>query len=209
MHWRDSPAAVCHVLPCPPLHPPQTCRGSCSYGRLQTVSASAQPSSQSSVDAIALDELQLDGEAGLDQVLSVVTASRTEVLQLPTWRTLASSVLQPPVDELDLWAPKLHPGLVGRLDGFLHGSLKLLPKLETPGDFCTLLRLCCAAGHVPSKEWLAAVIYADSGGFERLYLQVCGAWCNDPACRRSSCEGLSDAAACALAGGRRQHHQSW
>lgn len=39
-------------------------------------------------------------------------------------------------------------------------------------DFRQLLQLCCHTRYVPSKEFLAAIYYADSGGFERLYTQV-------------------------------------
>eukprot|EP00775_Hariotina_reticulata_P011598 gene11598-11742_t len=38
----------------------------------------------------------------------------------------------------------------------------------TLDDFQLLLQVCAGARYVPDKEWLAALIYADTGGFERL-----------------------------------------
>ncbi|WIA22814.1 hypothetical protein OEZ86_009765 [Tetradesmus obliquus] len=39
-------------------------------------------------------------------------------------------------------------------------------------DFQALLQLCAQARYIPDKEWLAAIIYADTGGFERFYKEA-------------------------------------
>lgn len=58
-----------------------------------------------------------------------------------------------------------------QLRPLIQAATAVFPAFEL-GDFQLLLQLCAQARYVPDKEWLAAAIYADTGGFERLYQQV-------------------------------------
>lgn len=57
------------------------------------------------------------------------------------------------------------------LRSLIQAATTFFPCFEL-SDFQLLLRLCAQARHVPDKDWLAAAIYADTGGIERLYQQV-------------------------------------
>jgi hypothetical protein len=60
---------------------------------------------------------------------------------------------------------------LNQLRGLIHAATACFPVFEL-GDFRVLLQLCAQARYIPDKEWLAAIIYADTGGFERFYKEV-------------------------------------
>jgi hypothetical protein len=60
---------------------------------------------------------------------------------------------------------------LNQLRGLIHAAPACFPEFEL-SDFQALLQLCSQARYIPDKEWLAAIIYADTGGFERFYKEV-------------------------------------
>lgn len=128
-----------------------------------------------------------------EDVLECLTAECLQQLHLPAWRALVASLLSQHSEQSESPSaaaqqahataqPPPQPPLLllhGRLGGFLQGSAPHFPSMALE-DFSAALALCAAAGHVPSKEDLAALIYADSGGCERFFKEV----------RRVRCLGL-------------------
>uniref|UniRef100_A0A383VK72 Uncharacterized protein n=1 Tax=Tetradesmus obliquus TaxID=3088 RepID=A0A383VK72_TETOB len=60
---------------------------------------------------------------------------------------------------------------LNRLQGLIHAAPACFKQFELE-DFQALLQLCAQARYIPDKEWLAAIIYADTGGFERFYKEA-------------------------------------
>ena len=159
---------------------PRPKRRAARRGLPRPAAANAATPSAAALDADLASALQLDQAASLADLLAALSPEATQLLLLPTWRAAAAALLgEPPGAEPWQQQNRFRPALAGAIGGFLAGSISLLSEMEF-GDFLLLLRLCTAAGHAPSKEWLASVIYADTGGFERFYQQVGrrfpGAW---------------------------------
>jgi hypothetical protein len=60
---------------------------------------------------------------------------------------------------------------LNQLRGLIHAAPACFSDFEL-ADFQALLQLCAQARYIPDKEWLAAIMYADTGGFERFYKEV-------------------------------------
>jgi hypothetical protein len=73
---------------------------------------------------------------------------------------------------------------LNQLRGLIHAVTACFPAFEL-GDFRVLLQLCAQARYIPDKEWLAAIIYADTGGFERFYKEVSMRCCILAECSKS------------------------